>query len=322
MSSGWMATVPAMRRTIDHMTSHRHHRYWITRQRGFTLVEAIVVMVITGILAGIMVLFIRRPVQNYTDAAARAELSDAADLALRRMARELRSALPNSVRLTVVGNVWWLEFIPTVSGGKYLAMEDNPGNAASPLSFSNLVAAPFNVIGSMPALAQTGPSYIAIYNLGPGFVNADAYNRDNLALVTGMDDINRRISYESAAAGEAANNGKNPYAIAPQNPSPDQRFQVVTSPVTFRCEGQANGKGTLTRFVSANFFSAQPQPTAAAGSMLANNVVACNFSIGTPANRQSALVGLTLVLGRANPDAANALETVTLTHQIHVDNTP
>lgn len=279
-------------------------------------------MVITGILAGIMVLFIRRPVQNYTDAAARAELSDAADLALRRVARELRSALPNSVRLTVVGNVWFLEFIPTVSGGKYLAMEDNPVNAFSPLSFTNPVAAPFNVIGPMPALAPTGPSYIAIYNLGPGFVNADAYNRDNLALVTGINIGDRTISYESAAAGEAANNGKNPYAIAPQNPSPDQRFQIITPPVTFRCDGQANGTGTFTRFVAANFSSAQPQPTAAAGRMLASNVVACNFSIGTPAGQQSALIGLTLVLGRASPGAANALETVTLTHQIHVDNTP
>ena len=291
-------------------------------QRGFTLVEAIVVMVITGVLAGIMVLFIRRPVQNYTDAAARAELSDAADLALRRMARELRSALPNSVRLTVVGNVWWLEFVPTVSGGKYLAMEDNPVNTARPLSFTNPVAAPFNVIGPMPVLAPTGPSFIAIYNLGPGFVNADAYNRDNLALVTGMNIGDRTISYESAAPGVAPNNVINPYAIAPQNPSPDQRFQVVTPPVTFRCDGQADGTGTLTRFAAANFSAAQPQPTAAAGRMLANNVVACSFSIGTPASRQSALIGLTLVLGRASPGAANALETVTLTHQIHVDNTP
>ena len=302
-------------------TSLRRHRYSIPHQRGFTLVEAIVVMVVTGILAGIMVLFIRRPVQNYTDAAARAELSDAADLALRRMARELRSALPNSVRLTVVGNVWWLEFIPTVSGGKYLAVEDNPVNGGAPLSFTNPVAAPFNVIGPMPVLAPSGPSYIAIYNLGPGFVNADAYTRDNLALVTGVNIGNRTISYESAAAGEAANNTKNPYAIAPQNPSPDQRFQVVTPPVTFRCDGQANGTGTLTRFVAAGFSPAQPQPAAAAGRLLANHVVACNFSVGTTATRQSALVVLTLVLGRASPGAAT-LETVTLTHQLHVDNTP
>lgn len=303
------------------IASPQHQRYSIVRQRGFTLVEAVVVMVVTGILAGIMVLFIRKPVQNYTDAAARADLSDAADLALRRMARELRTALPNSVRLTVIGNVWWLEFIPTVSGGKYLAVENNAVNGKS-LSFTNTVADAFNVIGPMPALAQVGPSYLAIYNLGPGFINANAYNRDNLALVTGVSNINRTISYESAAVGEPLNNGKNPYAVEPPNPSPDQRFQIVTPPVTFRCDGRANGTGTLTRSVAANFALAQPQPTAAAGRLLANNVVACDFSISQPASQQSALIGLNLALGRASPGGANPLETVTLTHQIHVDNTP
>jgi prepilin-type N-terminal cleavage/methylation domain-containing protein len=79
------------------MTTARKH---LRSQRGFTLVEAIIVMVLTGVLAGVMVLFIRQPVQNYVDAAGRAGLTDTADLALRRMARELRSALPNSIRTT------------------------------------------------------------------------------------------------------------------------------------------------------------------------------------------------------------------------------
>lgn len=308
-------------------TSLRHSRHLALRQRGFTLVEAVVVMVVTGILAGIMVLYIRRPVQAYTDAAARADLSDAADLALRRMARELRTALPNSLRLTVSGGVWWLEFIPTISGGKYLAIEDNTPNG-TPLSFTSQFAAPFNVIGPMPdpalTVAPTGPNnYIVIYNLGPGFLGADAYARSNLARVTGIDNLNRTISYERYLDGDAFGNGLNPFsAQAIPNASPDQRFQVVTEPVTFRCQGLANGRGTLTRSVAANFLAAQPTPGAAVGNLMADNVVACNFSIGTSGSQQSALVGLSIALGRPNPDGGAATETVTLTHQIHVDNTP
>ena len=310
-------------------TSLRYPQHASSRQRGFTLVEAVVVMVVTGILVGIMVLFIRRPVQNYTDAAARADLSDAADLALRRMARELRGALPNSVRLTVNNGVWWLEFIPTISGGRYLAIENETVRGTA-LNFTNPVAIPFNVVGPMPrsllTFAPAGPNnYMVVYNLGVGFLGADAYARSNLARITGINPgvDGPTVSFERYWDGDVLGNGRNPFAAQPNpNSSPDQRFQIVTEPVTFRCQGAANGRGTLTRSVAANFLAAQPTPTAEAGALMANNVVACNFSIGTTASQQSALIGLSIALGSPDINGGNAVETVTLTHQIHVDNTP
>jgi len=295
-------------------------------QRGFTLVEAVVVMVVTGILAGIMVLYIRRPVQNYADAAARADLSDAADLALRRMARELRTALPNSVRLTATpAGQWWLEFIPTTAGGKYLAVEDDPDPHADPmvgkpLSFTSQAPAPFNVIGPMPPVAIG--DFLAIYNLGPNFAGADAYARSNLAVVTGFDKDKRSISYDNVVPGQA---GKNPFYAAPgnvPNTSPGQRFQLVGRPVIFRCEGNVNGTGTLTRSVAADFLAQPPLPLASQGILMANNVVACDFTIGTSGSQQSGLIGLNLSLGRPNPEGGRVVETITLSHQIHVDNTP
>src|SRR5205814_7956125 len=68
-------------------------------QRGFTLLEAVLVIAMTGIVAAMVAVFIRAPVNAYVDQARRAELSDAADTALRRMAREVQRALPNSVRV-------------------------------------------------------------------------------------------------------------------------------------------------------------------------------------------------------------------------------
>ena len=296
----------------------------IRRQRGFTLVEAIVVMVIVGILSGILVLFIRRPVQNYVDSAARAEMSEAADLALRRMTREIRGALPNSVRLNVAGGVWWLEFIPTKAGGQYLSADDNPSGGFI-LDFTAANAQTFSVVGPMPDGQYTivPGDFIAIYNLGPGFSGADAYARGNLALVTNV--LNRNISFESYAVGQPHPNAVNPFAVARgvvPNASPDRRFQVVGRPVTFRCQGGAGGTGTLTRSVAADFLEGQPTPTAAAGALLANNVLGCDFSVASMANRQSALIGLNLSLARASANSPNGVETVTLSHQIHVDNTP
>src|SRR5699024_3808677 len=87
-------------------------------QRGLTLIEAIIVMVITGIIAAVVAVFIRAPVQGYVDSVQRAELSDVADTALRRMTRDLRRALPNSVRISTDGQA--VEFLLTKSGGRYL----------------------------------------------------------------------------------------------------------------------------------------------------------------------------------------------------------
>ena len=77
------------------------------------------VIVITGILAGMVAVFIKAPVDGYVDSVRRAELTDAADTALRRISRDVRTALPNSFRLASVGGSSCVEFLPTLGGGRY-----------------------------------------------------------------------------------------------------------------------------------------------------------------------------------------------------------
>ncbi|WP_373991982.1 prepilin-type N-terminal cleavage/methylation domain-containing protein [Duganella sp. BuS-21] len=294
-------------------------RMFIARtQRGFTLVEAIIVMVLTGILAGTMMLFLRQPVQNYVDAAARADLSDTADLALRRMARELRGALPNSIRALFVNGVWYVQFIPVKAGGQYLAVEDGAANGI-PLDFVG-GGDKFNVVGPMPAGAAIipGTDSIVIYNLGNEIAGADAYAQTNLAVIKAVN--NTPLGWEITL-------NNNPYAVGPSgapNASPEHRFSVVTRPVTFRCEGRADGQGTLVRIVEGGFTAVQlPSTITPATPRLAANVLACNFSVDQAANVNAGMVGMSLALARPRTGgAANGLETVTLVHQIHVDNTP
>ena len=92
--------------------------------RGFTLMEMIIAMVITGILAAVVAVFIAGPVKGYVNTGRRAELTDMADLALKRMALEIRTAVPNSV--------YWvstkpdeIEFIPARTGGRLLHRSRN-----------------------------------------------------------------------------------------------------------------------------------------------------------------------------------------------------
>lgn len=296
-------------------------------QRGFTLVEAIVVMVITSILAGIMVLFIRRPVQSYIESSERADMADVADIALRRMTRELRGAVPNSIRWQEVDGTTLLEFIPTKAGGIYFSEEDVAVQNAAPLSFSNTGSLDFDVVGTMPAApyAIVPGDFIVVYNLGEGFANADAYASTaggNRALVTGVNGIRISIRDPNSALIQ------NPFAVpAVANSSPGKRFSVAMPPVTFRCVNDTvTGRGTLQRFWNYGFRAAQVDPSTlndVSSALLASNVYACRFSVTQNANQNTALIGLSIALARSNPGAGgNGLETVTLNHQVHVENIP
>src|SRR5437588_10694356 len=71
-------------------------------QHGVTLIELIIVIAITAVIAGGVAVFISRPFESYVDSARRAELIDIADTPLRRMTRDPRTALPNSIRIACV----------------------------------------------------------------------------------------------------------------------------------------------------------------------------------------------------------------------------
>ncbi len=129
------------------------------QQRGFTLFESIIVIVITGILAGMVSIFIFSPVQSFFSTSARTELVDASDNALRLMSREMRKALPNSVRVRADG--LGIEFVPTVAGARYRTEVSTVGD--DPLLFSQADTS-FDVFGT-PVNVVAG-NWAVVYNLG------------------------------------------------------------------------------------------------------------------------------------------------------------
>jgi len=262
--------------------------------RGVTLIEMIVVIAITGILAAAVAVFIRRPVEGYIDAARRAELSDIADTALRRITRDLRSALPNSVRVDGTGK--YVEYLQTSGGGRYRAEPDSVGGG-NVLDFTNPAGdISFDVIGPMPAMSATDS--IVIYNLSASGAALNAYAGDN-------------------REGYASDNGTTiTLDAAKQFPqaSPGKRFQVVQHPVTYACEA-----GVLRRYWGYAISLAQPVPPAGGSNALlatSVNVAACSFSYAPAAgSARTGVVSLTLEISQAG-------ESVRLFQQVHVNNVP
>ena len=263
---------------------------------GFTLVEMIVVITITGILAAAVAVFIRRPVESYVDAARRGEFTDIADTALRRITRDVRTALPNSIRITTAGNVTYLEYLQTSGGGRYRAETDSSG-AGNILDFIAADAS-FDVIGTMPALAA-GNS-IVIYNLSSSGGTANAYSGDN------------RAAYSSNTATTITLSAAKLFPFQ----SPGKRFQVVEHAVTYACDPLPVGAGVLRRYWNYGVVDPQPTPPGGSNALLASNITGCSFTYTTSGpTARTGVLALNLQISQGG-------ETVWLFQQAHVNNVP
>jgi MSHA biogenesis protein MshO len=260
---------------------------------GFTLIEMVMVMVLIGIVGSIVAVFIKTPVDAYFASARRAGISDTADTVLRRVSRDLRKALPNSVR---VPNAQCMELIPTKTGGRYRL----DGTAAG-LDFAAADTS-FNMLGSNSTLPSdqriaTG-DLIVVYNLG--ITGSNAYNNDNTSAVTATP-TQSGTPIETTLA-----------ITAKQFPleSGGNRFHVVDKDervVAFVCTG-----GNLYRTVNVSSFASSCPTT---GAILATKVSACSFDYGGTDLQSNAVARITLQL-------TDGGETVSLTHTVNINNTP
>jgi MSHA biogenesis protein MshO len=267
----------------------------IFKSKGFTLVEMVVVITIVAILAAAATQLIRNPAQSFIDSENRANLTDRVDTALRRMARDIRNALPNSIRTTTNGADSFIEFMPVKAAGRYRA-EVGSSVSDNPLDFS-LSADTFDVLGSSVTIAAGDK--LVIYNLGiPG---SDVYEGTNsrALLTTGT------LSTLSFIGG-----------TFPQA-SPSSRFYVVSTPVTYACDMTNH---VLLQYSGYAIQSAQPSSVAALNGLatarqLAANLTSCQINYVAGILQRSGVV--TIYLGFTQ-DAAN----VKLMHQVNVVNSP
>lgn len=245
-------------------------------KRGFTLVEMVIVIAVLAILGGISSIFISRAMQGYANSESYLSLVDMSDHALRRMKREIRNAVPNSVRISNDGLV--LEFIPIQFGGRYRVGLDNNGNG-DPLNFA-IVDNSFDVLGPPVPNVNAGNGLI-IYNLGiPG---ADAYAGDNYRLLQAGNNLGN-LSFVG-----------NGYVFG----SPSRRFYVVASASVLICDLGQRRLWLVDNYpIVANLPANINNIGGGVAHLLADDVTACQFRLDNGIQQRSGVLSLNITLSR------------------------
>jgi len=294
-------------------------------RRGFTLIEFVLTIVLVGIIVAATVYF-TYPVLQTVDIEARAELTDIADNSLQRIGREVRLALPNSVRATNVGGVQFVEFLPIRTAGRYRAEagsvsagSDCPADgvaapAADQLSF-DVSDTCFKTIGPVVDVTSiTTNDFLVFNNYGLDGQNAYATAAPlNRIKISALADEGTRTRFSFAAT----------TLDRSLHDSPGKRFFVVIGngttpePVSYVCDPSL---GTVVRRWGYTMSPTQPTSfTGGSSKQIARDVTGCNFDYLPNVAPQIGLLTLRLTLSRS---VSTGIETISLYHSIHVSNVP
>lgn len=288
------------------------------RAYGFTLVETVIVITLIGILVSIVAAFLVRPVEGYRDLARRAALVEAAESALRRMQRDIRTALPNSARITNLASGFALELIPVLDAARYAVA--GGGTNQTQLLRTDQADSDFDVQSCFrnPATATTAGIRIVINNLATTTSN-NAYTA-GAGINTVITPITTAVTISASPSCPTA--GLAHITLTPGYDflahSNNRRLYVITTPVSYLCDTTA---GTLMRYHNYPITAAQPTAAAtftalnASSAQVTDRVTACSLVTTTVDARNRSLVTLSLTLSESD-------ELIRLILQAQLDNTP
>jgi MSHA biogenesis protein MshO len=256
-----------------------------TKQQGFTLIELIITITVISILMAGTLAYISNSMTAYTATARRDQLTSLGRIAVEKVARELRGALPNSLRVS--NNC--IEFFPSVGGSSYLSLPVDT-------SASSFTAVDFSLS------SYTGTAYVVVY----------PYNTTALYAV---GDPGPLATYASKAGNPTTTVTLNAaHQFARQ--APQRRFYVVSAPVSFCVVGT-----DLMRYSNYGIHAAQSAPpSGGTNTLIAQNmqtvdsgttVTPFTYSPGTL--RRSGVVTLDF---RFLIDG----EWIRLAHEVHIQN--
>jgi len=264
---------------------------------GFTLVELIMVIALAGLVAVMVGTVMSRPLLGFADNSQRAELTDRAAIALNRMARDIRLAVPNSVLVANTGDE--IRLVPIAAAGRYranLPVSDGP-RQDPPACTQTSGRCVIDILSPIaPADSGENKHWLIIYNTG--------------SLVGRPEPVDGAVSPISPKSFTWKNCvlEADLSAFRFEFASAQHRFFLADRVVGYRCRN-----GSLVR---AEFGELAASDYSGAATLV--DRVDCGrseFSYDPGNNTRNGLVTLKLVLTGAGG-------TITLLQQVQVDNAP
>ena len=259
--------------------------------RGFTLIEMIAVIVILSILAAMGGTFVVESTKSYQSSQTRTRLVNTGRQAIERMSRQLRIALPYSVRLT--NSNMCVEFMPIASGGSYIGhfQGANFKEAYVP-DLLNGAAAAAIVVVSPHAIDFGAAQFVSIgamaanevYGVNPGS-RAVLGSRTNTQLTLAAARIWQRNSV-------------------------NKRFYLLNTPQAF-CVVNSE----LRFYDNQDAASAAVDLTSSYSLLAANVVATAPFALTAGAENRNTLVQFTIAF-------AHKTESVAFNHSVMIRNVP
>lgn len=285
------------------------------KQSGFTLVEIIIVISIMGIIGGLASVVIGRSLDSYAALERREKLQTSIRLAIERISRELRHALPNSICVNnagacITGAGSQFYFVPIQDSGRY---QDRPGTytAPPPVQRDRLPVSPlnrdrFDVLSTNNAnrLIANANDWVAVYNTN----NTDIY--------LGLNNVRQRINAivqkdinNTASIADDIDQIQFGANLSFANHSPNRRFHIIGN----------NNQVTLFSLTAGNLYrdsTTFANPNAAvAPRLLMQNVQACTFTFTPGAPQRAGLLRIDITVAQQG-------EQIRVIHNAHVYNTP
>jgi MSHA biogenesis protein MshO len=258
---------------------------------GFTLIELIVVIVVSAIVAVFMVLFLNAPIESYFAQTRRSDLVDSAHRISDAVTVDARTALPNSMRSNPAGTA--LELLATSGVARYYGEGDKNTSGGGQPNEELTVGNPVTTFGTLDsftaqALPYQAPYFISVGNLGIATYNA--YNSATGVMTPAgtVITVAANPSYPPPPPDVAGENQvtlslpmtfKAPGAPVTQ-PSVHNAY-AVSGPVSYVCNANAANPsaGTLKRYSGYAITAAQPVPPSGTGALIAHDVSACTISV-------------------------------------------
>ncbi|RUO37595.1 hypothetical protein CWE13_06480 [Aliidiomarina shirensis] len=275
------------------------------RVNGYTLIELVIVIILLGITSTFIFSYIGFGARIYSDVAGREQLVSQSRFAVERLTRELRNALPRSIRVLPGDLQRCIEFVPILTSSSYVQIP-KAGPTASD-----------DFIGVLPQTTNTlAGEYLFVYATNANFI----YGNTPLRRKT-IDAVSNNVPEDGLITIDYSNTP----SFFPTD-SPASRYYVGGQPVSWcynantnaleRYQGYGLGVSQLTQAALQSGFSGSREIMAVDMDNDLNNDE-LPFRVFEATLQRSSLVQIDLRFRRS---AEN--EPLQILHEVHVPNVP